>query len=70
MSIEDQVKTMLIAIVLLSVIGIVFASAQPYFEAKAFNRLTGANVSVLEAMFVELRVDCNNVKKERLNKND
>jgi len=28
-----------------------------YFEAKAFNNITGKNVSTLDAMFVELRVN-------------
>lgn len=27
-----------------------------YFEAKAYNRITGANVSTWDAMFLELRV--------------
>lgn len=30
--------------------------AQSYFEAQAFNRATGSNVSTWDAMWVELRV--------------
>lgn len=29
---------------------------QSYFEARAYNRVTGKNVSMFDAMFIELRV--------------
>lgn len=33
---------------------------QPYFEAQAYNRITGSRVSMWDAMWVEMRVDgCN-----------
>lgn len=38
------------------VIVLLLVMAQPYFEARAFNRATGKNVSMWDAMFVDLRV--------------
>ena len=40
---------------LLIVAGIQVSSA--YFEARAFNRATGKNVSTWDAMFIELRLN-------------
>jgi hypothetical protein len=34
-----------------------------YFESSTFNRLTGANTTWFDALWVELRVDCNNIKE-------
>lgn len=36
-----------------------------HFEAAAYNRITGANVSTWEAMFVQLRVDGQAVAQPR-----
>ena len=40
---------------LLLIVGFAYMSA--YFEAAAYNRITGKNVSAWDAMFVKLRVD-------------
>ncbi len=47
--------------VIIAVIGILILSVSiwiigSYFEAKTFTKLTGREVSVLDAMFVQLRV--------------
>jgi len=51
----------------LFVIAIVFAlsigAAQPYFEAKSFNKLTGGNATWWDALWTELRVDGSSQKK-------
>jgi len=39
-----------------ALLGAVAWTTQSYMEAKAFNRVTGSNVSTLDAMFIELRV--------------
>jgi hypothetical protein len=47
----------LVGIVLtFALLGAVAWTTQSYMEAKAFNRVTGSNVSTLDAMFIELRV--------------
>jgi hypothetical protein len=46
-----------------ALIGISIALAQPYFEAKSFNRLTGGNATYWDALFSELRVDGSSQKK-------
>lgn len=33
-----------------------------YFESQTFNRLTGAETTWFDALWVELRVDCNNLQ--------
>lgn len=33
-----------------------------YFESTTFNKLTGARTTVFDALWVELRVDCQNIK--------
>lgn len=43
-------------VLLLAIIGAMF-SFRSFMEARAFNRLTGANVSTWDAIWVELRVD-------------
>lgn len=51
-----------VAIVLVAVIGIILVIAVPlvvirsYFEAEAYNRLTGASATTWDAIWVELRV--------------
>lgn len=45
-----------IAIVALIVGGVVFAAD---VEARTYNRMTGADVTTFEAIFVRLRIDCN-----------
>ena len=47
----------LVAVLAVLAVGIVVWSVQAMMEAKSFNRLTGANVSTWDAMWVELRVD-------------
>ena len=42
-----------VTVILIAVVGWVGFS---YFEAKAFNNVTGKNVSTLDAMFIQLRV--------------
>ena len=39
------------------IIGVTCGLAQPYFEAKSFNKLTGGNATYWDAMWTELRVD-------------
>ena len=57
---EDETKsafrlaTMLILTVFVISVGVVTIKA--YFEAKAYNRITGAHVSTWDAIFLELRV--------------
>lgn len=46
-------------ILLLLTIGPVIWITRSYFEARAFNRVTGQNVSTFDAMFIELRVQEN-----------
>ena len=46
--------------VVLLILGIICGGfAQPYFEAQTYNKLTGANVTMWDAMWVELRVEGN-----------
>ncbi len=42
----------------LSLIGLTVGAwiSSSYFEARAYNRVTGAHVSTFDAMFIELRV--------------
>jgi len=41
---------------LLACLLVLFWCVMSYFEARAFNRITGKNVSTVDAMFVSLRV--------------
>ena len=45
--------TIVLGIILILTIAI----AQPYFEAKSFNKLTGGSATYWDAVFSELRVD-------------
>lgn len=56
------------------IFGIIFLAAflipivlllPPYVESKIFNKLTGGNTTTWDALWVELRVDCNNYSKEK-----
>lgn len=59
---EDSGKvSIFIFVFVLCILGYNFI--RPYFEVNAFNRLTGSNATYFDALFVELRVDCSNVKK-------
>lgn len=52
MNYRDQIIT-IIAVVAFVIIGLGFSAFQ---ESRVFNRLTGADTTVWDAMFVELRV--------------
>jgi hypothetical protein len=45
-----------VAIVFAAIVGGTYVVGA-YFEAEAFNRLTGKNVSTWDALFLELRID-------------
>ena len=52
------IEVIVIGFVVLMLFGGVFV--QPYFEAQAYNRITGSNVSTWDAIWVQLRVNgCN-----------
>lgn len=44
----------MVVVVVLAAVGIWVGDS--YFEARAYNRVTGKSVSTLDAMFIELRV--------------
>lgn len=46
-----------IAVVIFLVAALLYWPIQSHFEAAAFNRATGKNVSTWDAMWVELRVE-------------
>jgi hypothetical protein len=54
----DRTSILMIAASFVLVFGIVAGvyATKSYFEAAAFNRITGKNVSTWDAMFLELRV--------------
>ena len=44
-------------LIVLAIIGIILAGVlQPYFESRAYNRLTGAHTTYWDALWLELRV--------------
>ena len=47
----------IVVAVLVLFIGLAWFSAS--VEAKTYNRITGSDVTTWEAMWIELRVDCN-----------
>lgn len=53
---DSEMKSLLLVFsgILIVLIGIWVVAS--HFEAAAYNRITGANVSTFDAMFVELRV--------------
>ncbi len=52
-----DIDKILIAFVVCVVIGVIFlASLSPYFESRAYNRLTGAQTTYWDALWLELRV--------------
>ena len=57
-SIEDTLALGGVVVIVLIVVGTLFvAVAQPYFEAKAFNKFTsGPKATYWDAMWTELRV--------------
>lgn len=53
---EFDVVFVLMFIAILALASVVFWFIPSYFEARAFNRTTGNNVSTWDAMWIELRV--------------
>lgn len=47
------IEKLIIAAIIAILVGIAF---QPYYEAKAFNKMTGKNATYFDALFTELRV--------------
>jgi len=62
LSAKDK-ATLLFAVVVTFVLVLVFGVGpwvvESYFEASAYEKLTGKEVSTWDAMWVQLRVDCN-----------
>jgi len=54
---SPNVFELLAVIVVVLIIGGGITYGNAYMEARAYNRITGANVSAWDAMFVNLRVD-------------
>jgi hypothetical protein len=57
----EEVYGFIASIILLVIIGVYLAFGF-YYESKTFNKLTGAETTMFDAMWVDLRVDCQNVK--------
>lgn len=55
---KDNIKWVLVILLLISclAIGPTVWVVKSYFEAKSYNRLTGAHATTWDAMWVELRV--------------
>lgn len=52
-------STQLVLILVLIVFSLTFGVFQPIFESQTYNKLTGANTTFWDAIWVELRVtDC------------
>lgn len=59
---DKDLKALLMPVILLIffvVFGLSHWVVRSYFEAQAYNRITGSNVSTWDAMYVELRVEGN-----------
>ena len=60
---NDEKASLLFAAIVVFVGVLVFGVGpwvvQSYFEASAYEKLTGKEVSTWDAMWVQLRVDCN-----------
>jgi hypothetical protein len=52
----EDLKIIIIGALSMLVVGIGIWIGASHFEAKAFNELTGSNVSTKQAMFIQLRV--------------
>ncbi len=57
------ISTVALGFLFLGSVGFKFFSS--YQESKAFNELTGAKTTTWQAVWVELRVDCNNYKEAK-----
>lgn len=55
----------LVILAILAIIGL-FA-AQPYFEAKSFNKLTGGNATYWDALWSNLRIDGSSQRQNNSN---
>jgi hypothetical protein len=55
---DDKTSILIVAVVVLAMIVLTATVwvAGSHFEARAFNRVTGKDVTTWEAMFIELRV--------------
>ena len=60
--VDNLFATAIIILLLAWLLCIGMILVKPYFEAKAYNRLTGSNVSTWDAWFLELRIDGQPVK--------
>jgi len=54
---EKSITFELCCLALLVLAGFSIWPVQSYFEARAYNRLTGSDVSTWDAMWIELRVE-------------
>ena len=53
---DNELKIMVIGIILVIVVYLVSFVGHAYFEARAYERVTGKKVSTWDAMFLQLRV--------------
>ena len=51
---------------MLAAVGVLLWLVPSYFEARTYSRLTGANVTMWDAMWVELRVQAEPNKEPRI----
>jgi len=53
---KNKLSKIDLVIIIMIAVGLFFAIAQPHFEAKAYNKLTGGNATYWDALFTELRI--------------
>lgn len=56
---ESKITWILATMIMIGVCGVTFGIAytQSYFEANAYNKVTGKNITAWDAMFISLRVE-------------
>jgi hypothetical protein len=62
---KELLAVVIVVSLLATIVGVplIAAYVSAYYEADAYNRVTGANVSTWDALFLELRVDGHPGKK-------